>query len=440
MAFAPCFPAGHTRAGEAMSSIDANGLQTDWLSDCVEQFRCIGPACEESCCGGWQITMDEPTLVVLRGLPDPEVRDVLAASVREFPAQGAGAQNAGTQRTGTQIGWIELRRDGSCPFLNAEQWCLLQARHGEAAMPLGCRVYPRVHHRIDGRRHSALSLSCPEAARRVLAAEVAADANSGSAEGFAPTAAVLAEAAAGLPQRATRRVIFWPLLRVHQALVRDRSLPMAARMLRMGQLAQILDAQPDGNAAAGLRAFCLAADRVGRDAIEAGMDSGEVAAEPLEFLLAAMDRALGFAAHNQRFRALTAKVLRGLQYQPGADLRPRCQRLRAEKLEPVLAAHPEWMENLLCNELLRRLYPLGMGNGSDGCAMDEFARLSLEWAWVRLYLIGVCGDGPLELAQAAECVQSLTRAVFARTEEFGALCRAWREQMQRVPLARLLCL
>lgn len=428
-----------------MSSIDAAGLQSDWLSDCVEQFRCIGPACEESCCGGWQITMDEPTLVVLRGLPDPEVKDVLAASVHRFPVQGAGTQGAGTR-----FGWIELKRDGSCPFLDAEQWCSLQARHGEAAMPLGCRVYPRVHHRIDGRLHSALTLSCPEAARRVLAAEVAPGTNSDPTEGFARTPDVLAETAARLPQTATRTEIFWPLLRVHQALVRDRSQPMAARMLRMGQLAQRLDAQPDGNAAAALRGFCLtAADlarRNGTDAgIDAQIDAEAVAAEPLEFLLAAMDRALGFAGSNPRFRALTAKVLRGLQYQPGGDLRATCQRLRTEKLEPVLAAHPQWMENILCNELLRRLYPLGLANGPDGSgrdasAMDAFAQWSLEWAWVRLYLIGACGDGPLELAQATDCVQSLTRAVFARTEEFGRLCRAWREQMQQVPLERLLSL
>ncbi len=428
-----------------MSSIDAAGLQSDWLSDCVEQFRCIGPACEEICCGGWQITMDEPTLVVLRGLQDPEVKDVLAASVRRFPVQRAGAQGAGTQ-----FGWIELKRDGSCPFLNAEQWCSLQARHGEAAMPLGCRVYPRVHHRIDGRLHSALSLSCPEAARRLLAAGVAPDANSDPTEGFARMPDVLAETAARLPQTATRTEIFWPLLRVHQALVRDRSQSMAARMLRVGQLAQRLDAQPDGNAAAALRGFCLtAAETAGRNGTDAGIDAGihgdEVAAEPLEFLLAAMDRALGFAGSNQRFRALTAKVLRGLRYQPGCDLRATCQRLRAEKLEPVLATHPQWMENILCNELLRRLYPLSLAHGPDGSskdasAMDAFAQWSLEWVWVRLYLIGACGDGPLELAQAADCVQSLTRAVFARTEEFGRLCRAWREQMQRVPLERLLSL
>ena len=426
-----------------MSSIDVDRLQTEWLSDCVEQFRCIGPACEESCCGNWQITLDEPTLVVLRGLHDPAVEDALATHVRQFPVDGAGVQ-----RTRTQIGWIELNQDGSCPFLNTEQWCSLQANHGESAMPLGCRVYPRVHHRIDGRMHSALSLSCPEAARQVLATGATPDGKSGASEGYPESADVLAKTAARLPLTATRTQIFWPLLRVHQALVRDRSQTMAARMLCLGQLAQILDAQPDGNAAAALRGFCLkVVERAGRNQTLCGIDAEEVAAEPLEFLLAAMDSALGFAGSNQRFRALTAKVLRGLQYQPGCDLRSVCQRIRTDKLEPVLAAHPHWMENLLCNELLRRLYPLDLANedGSDGSkkkntAMDAFARLSLEWAWVRLYLIGFSGDSSLELMQASDCVQSVTRAVFSRTNEFGRLCQAWREQMLRVPLVRLLSL
>lgn len=410
-----------------MSAIDNNRLQSGWLNKCVEQFRCIGPECEESCCGNWQITMDEPALVALSGLKDAHVSAVLATHLRRLD----------DARTSTQIGWLQLRPDGRCPFLDQDSLCAIQARHGEAPMPLGCKVYPRVHHRIDGELHSALSLSCPEATRRLLSA---------SDESFQPGfESLLTETLASLPAAATWAETFWSWLSVHTAILRRRRWPMADRMFHMGYLAQSLDARHDGNAAAALRECCqVLLDQANKPVVE----SRAIAAEPLEFLLSAMNSALGFAGENQRFRELTSCVLRGLAYWPGVDPLPRCQQLRDEALEPLLADHPQWMENYLCNELVRRLYPLGaskldqhpLDQDSRSLAVDEFARLSLEWAWIRLYWIGMSGDCSLDLETATLCVQSLSRAVFARRSHFDALCRAWRRLMSILPLENLLSL
>lgn len=417
-----------------MSAIDDNPRRSGWLNACVSEFRCIGPECEESCCGGWQITMDEPALVALSTLNDPRVQALLTNHLRRFD----------TCSTPTQMGWLQLRPDGSCPFLEPERLCAIQARHGEDPMPLGCKVYPRVHHRIDGEVHSSLSLSCPEAARRVLCA---------SASSARPAfEAVLEETLASLPEAATATEIFWLWQGFHEAILRARKWPMADRMVVIGSLARSLDARHDGNAAAALREVCqVLLGQVDQKKLPAAA-SGTIAPEALEFLLAAMNSGLGFAGQNQRFRELTARVLRGLAYRPdcrpGMDLLPRCQQLRNEVLEPVLTAHPQWMENYLCNELIRGLYPLGTPTADrhrtieheQTHAEDAFAGLSLQWAWIRLYWIGVAGDSAFDLEAAALCVQSLTRAVFARSAEFAALCQAWKRLMRILPLEKLLSL
>ncbi len=416
-----------------MSAIENNRRQSGWLHGCVERFRCIGPECEESCCGGWQITMDEPALVALSGLNDARVQTVLTTHLRRFD----------TSSKPTQMGWLGLKHDGSCPFLEPEGLCGIQARHGEDPMPLGCKVYPRVHHRIDGEVHSSLSLSCPEAARLVLCS------TDESARPAPQT--VLEETLASLPEAATVTEMFWSWQGFHEAILRSRQWPMADRLLLLGSLARSLDARRDGNAAAALREICRVLLDQGK---MPGAASGTIAPEPLEFLLSAMNTALGFAGGNRRFRELTARVLRGMAYQNRhqaghqavVELLPRCQQLRDEVLEPVLTNHPQWMENYLCNELIRGLYPLGTAT-FDACGTaeheqneDAFAGLSLQWAWIRLYWIGVAGDAVFDLEAAALCVQSLSRAVFARSAEFAVLRHAWKRLMRMVPLEKLLSL
>lgn len=431
-----CRAAREDATAEAMAVVLETKTTSSWLDDCLEQFRCLGPECEEICCHGWQISVDAPTLVALRALDDADVRTTLDQSVILLP----GA------RTPMQAGVLRLRADGDCPFLREDRLCSIQAAHGEAPMPVGCRVYPRVHHRVDGVMRSALSLSCPEAARVVLG---------GAGECAGPRLAERVEDCLDsvlkeLPERGARLSIYWPLRRVHEAILHEPQHPFAERMERVGLLAQRLDAAPEEDAAAALREFC----RKGREKMpgEAGaVAQQEISEKLLGFLMAATVAALRFAAGNARFCALTERVLQGLKIASDAGdlagLRARCERLRRESLEPFLRRHPEWMERFLWNEMVRTNYPFWasgaedarLRNGTDSSsACAAFARLALEWAWVRLYLLGLVGTDELTEENAALSVQSLSRAVFSRTKEWDALGAAMTQMMKVVPLHELL--
>lgn len=111
-------------------------------------FRCLADKCPSSCCEGWQIAIDEKSLVQYLNW-EGKLRGRLLNS----------------------IDWEEgtfLQYDRKCAFLNEKSLCDLQAEAGEQALCRTCREYPRHIEEFEGVREYSLSLSCPEAARIML--------------------------------------------------------------------------------------------------------------------------------------------------------------------------------------------------------------------------------------------------------------------------------
>lgn len=62
-------------------------------------------------------------------------------------------------------------QDGRCPMWRSDGLCRIQAELGEAALCQTCREFPRLTHDYGDFVEMGLELSCPEAARLLLAAE-----------------------------------------------------------------------------------------------------------------------------------------------------------------------------------------------------------------------------------------------------------------------------
>ncbi len=130
-----------------------------------ERFRCIGPACEESCCQGWGITIDRATFDRYTQVPE------IAARIGGLKAGQPDLRPAILVRLEPTVidhARIQLLPSGLCPFLEADKLCGIQKQHGEAYLPEVCANYPRAQPSVFGTTERALHLSCPEAARLVL--------------------------------------------------------------------------------------------------------------------------------------------------------------------------------------------------------------------------------------------------------------------------------
>ena len=132
--------------------------------DYSDDFRCIGPSCEDACCAGWTIYVDQGAFEKYQTLPAGPLRTIIDENILRTPelAQGTGGSAAAT------FAQIRMNTLHQCPLLSADGLCLIQAEHGEGFLPYPCANYPRITYCIDGATEKALSLSCPEAARRVL--------------------------------------------------------------------------------------------------------------------------------------------------------------------------------------------------------------------------------------------------------------------------------
>ena len=111
-------------------------------------FRCVAAECEDTCCAGWAIMIDEDTLEKYKNFKGPF-----------------------GNRLKNSIDWKEgsfLQYNKRCAFLNDDNLCDLPMEAGEHMLCDTCRDYPRHKEEYEGLREGSLSLSCIEAAKIIL--------------------------------------------------------------------------------------------------------------------------------------------------------------------------------------------------------------------------------------------------------------------------------
>ena len=120
------------------------------IPDYFYEFQCLAGSCPDTCCGQWDIVVDEEAKARYEALDGPlgeRVRSILF----------------------TQDGETLLKTDhGRCPLLTEDGLCPIVSEQGNDFLCTNCRVYPRFTEIYGGLAETALSLSCPEAARLLL--------------------------------------------------------------------------------------------------------------------------------------------------------------------------------------------------------------------------------------------------------------------------------
>jgi lysine-N-methylase len=121
-----------------------------------KDFECIGSACENHCCHHWSVTVDRETFKKYKKHGDIKVR-----TIAEKKTKSCG-------QNGIDYRQIKLEKNGNCPLLDEQNLCYLHKNYGEDWLPQICNLYPRENKLIDGELYTSLSISCPEAARKIL--------------------------------------------------------------------------------------------------------------------------------------------------------------------------------------------------------------------------------------------------------------------------------
>jgi len=133
----------------------------------MQRFRCIGADCEDNCCHGWTVEIDEVTharMQKLVQLHSPAERRRYSAAVVEVDLG---------RKTGP-IHAFRLHDDGRCVMLEPNGLCHIQGTFGEKQLSNVCALYPRRIQKVGEVLEVSGMLSCPEMARQIL---LHADAN-----------------------------------------------------------------------------------------------------------------------------------------------------------------------------------------------------------------------------------------------------------------------
>lgn len=119
------------------------------IPDYYKSFACVADRCEDTCCAGWQIVIDD------------KMRKKYQNVRGEFG-----------RRLHRSVDWkkstFKQVEDRRCAFLNGENLCDLYTALGRESLCKTCRLYPRHIEEFEGVREITLSASCPEAARILL--------------------------------------------------------------------------------------------------------------------------------------------------------------------------------------------------------------------------------------------------------------------------------
>ena len=370
----------------------------------ADSFRCIGSACEDTCCQGWSVPIDKETYDKYRQLPPSPLRDLILESISEcipppvaVPAETGAPENASFSN-------IRMTSSIQCPLLTADRLCRIHRQCGQSFLSAACAGFPRLVKVFEGAKETALALSCPEAARLVLLNPRLFD-----------------QAALRMPHQVPppRPAI----LAIRQAavdLLRNRTYPLWQRLFLLSVFSNRIDAiAPDAlekEASAFLRDFetTLAVGAL-RPALETlPADSGA----QLDVVLRLAGMLLHRSTIGPRFVECVEAFTGGIGNGPGVTLESLAHNFdhaHHRYFAPFFARNPHILENYLVNNMIRTRFPfgqnaylgqnanlgrdanLGQDANQDGpspsppAAGREVVRLVAQFTLIKGLLIGVAG-------------------------------------------------
>jgi lysine-N-methylase len=121
-----------------------------------DEFSCVADRCNDSCCAGWEIDIDDESYQYYMNIPG-EFGDRLRKSIKEYKDGENEYESHG----------FILDEQQRCPFLDASGLCELYRELGEKALCDVCTYTPRNRMEYGGEREIAISASCPEAGRLI---------------------------------------------------------------------------------------------------------------------------------------------------------------------------------------------------------------------------------------------------------------------------------
>jgi lysine-N-methylase len=329
------------------------------------RFNCIGSACEDNCCTGWGVPIDQGTYEKYRS------HQVLKPFVGTLIVLN-------TERSSrSDYARMPLTTDGRCGFLDENRLCGIQNHFGAEMLSVTCATYPRAVMTTAGEQEEALNLSCPEAARLVLLEPELV-----VGERFQLPGGLRYEGAWRDGERTLHRDDVRLAIREFALLlVSDRSYPLWQRLYLLGTVVRRIEtmsgAEPvgewcDQNARAVASVLADGARIVAGGRLRSLMDEIETnVEEQVQLAVDLIRMRIASPPVSERFLDCIRDFEAGLGISAGQsepEIMKAYLAAYREFYRPLMERMPHLMENYLTNHLFKNCYPFGRASGRPGAA------------------------------------------------------------------------
>lgn len=367
----------------------------------VKEFSCIGSACEDTCCAGWRVVIDQKTYRKYRNTDEPNVKTLLNANlkrIRDNPTE----QN---------YAYIQMRSDDTCPMLTAERLCGVQKHLGEAALSTTCSVYPRRYNAVLGTVEATLTMSCPEAARLALLNP----APMGLVEiPVTKTTTFHVDAQVELGD-GTKVEHYYANLRIFAIeVLQNRDYSISDRLILLGlamrKVQECVNSARLSDIPTALNSY---AETVKSGVLKESLNGiSNNRALQIKLMKAVIDKTSELNISNRRYNECYEEFLSGLGVQPGVtdeEIIRNYNLANGDYFQPFMKNHEYIFEHYLISSALQNTFPLTGGLS----VFESYVSLMLPFAWIKLMSVGMAGHEKKEFNQDSvlKLIQSYSKLV-----------------------------
>jgi len=373
----------------------------------MEKFSCIGSACEDTCCSGWQVTLDKKTFNAYKASTHPELKPRFANQIKRMRSKVSDSQYARFEL---------LPKTSECPMME-EKLCSVQNLLGEDKLSNTCFNFPRQTYEVGGIYHQALTLSCPEAARLALLSENAFEFNSVDLS-VRPSTVNHWKPIGHLTLETVNSIRFFCI-----QIIKTSDMAVWQKLALLGIFCESLskamqDKKPSQvhDSMESMRMMMVSTELA--ELFNSMQPNYKLQARTFSMLWRAKPH-LVRAAHLQVYEA----ILKGLSVDAETG---RVTEVQLEErytqgmalLDVALKQAPSFLDNYVLNEMLRSGFPFALSNGNP---LDQYIRMVTRFGIVRFMLAAQCQpDQPMPgTADLVRTVHVFARR-FQHDEQFAS--------------------
>lgn len=366
----------------------------------MKQFQCIGTKCEDNCCYGWKVSIDENTYKKYKKVSKTTIKKFLNKNITRNRSNPSFENYAK----------IKLQENGCCPFLGEDKLCGVYKELGEEFLSKTCMTYPRITNVINEVYEKSLVLSCPEAARLVLL-----NPNLMEFDECQESIDVQNNIFHEINANSTLEEYFWKLRIFCITLLQNRHYPLADRLIILGlfmrKIQECLDDNDIDKVSAVIEEF--------NDAIENGDLKENLRNIPtnltiqMELMKEFNDGrfTIGFSKNAESYIECVAEFLNGIEYTIDAKVEEVGEKYKNAYLnyfEPFMREREYILENYIVNYVFGKVFPIASNDG----VFDFYIKMVINYSLIKMFLIGIAAyNKKMDEALIVRLVYSYSRAI-----------------------------